>query len=95
VSDGEGGWVRTMTPVGSLVGSLQPADQTVVEQTVSAAERAEVRWQLFCDPGTDVRRDDVLVIAGVDYRVVSVVRWEASSVLDHMLCNLEQVQRGT
>lgn len=104
VSDGAGGWVEQWTQVGELTGSLQPS--TGSEQTAGDTERAEVGWRFYCDPGSDVARDDVLVFAGdVRYRVTHVVRWQAADsasspwagvvgALDHDVAHLDEVQTG-
>jgi hypothetical protein len=63
VPDGQGGFPETPVVVGTIDGSLQPL--FTAKTKAGEAERAEFRWQFYCDPGTDLRRDDMVVVVAV------------------------------
>lgn len=91
-SDGQGGWVASGSPVGTVTGSLQPA--SAAETAAADQERTEARWSLYTDPAPGVVVDDVLVGHGRTLRVVVVLEWEATGPADHARVDLVEVQHG-
>lgn len=75
-----------------VTGSLQPAG--AAESTAADREEAEARWIFYCDPGSDITRDDELTNTGRRFRVIAIAEWDADSTIDHMRVDLEQIQVG-
>lgn len=104
VLDGDGGAPATLTTVGTVEGSLQPAG--AAEEVVADQQRTVARWALYLDPDDDVRRDDELTLTHVRnrswvpvttppaFRALSVGRWWAVGAVDHAAVQLEEIQRG-
>lgn len=92
-SDGAGGWIEAWSTVGTVVGSLQPAGAAETER--GDRELAEHRWVFYCDPDSDLARDDRLTVDDQTCVVLSVARWYANSAIDHWAAQLEERQEGT
>lgn len=61
-SDGQGGWGRAYTPMGTVSGRIRPATST--EREVALQEQRHITHVLYIEPGTDLQRGDLVIYSG-------------------------------
>ncbi len=87
--DGQGGWAIGYTELGGIAGRLRPAGAS--EQTVADQQQAKVTHVLYCAADEDIRRGDLVSVAGVTVEVVAVR--EPSHMGHHLECDCAEIQQ--
>ena len=86
----QGGFTHVDAGQGAFPARLSPA--TVRDRELGGEDAARATHALYMDAGRDVVRNDVVTVAGADYKVVGLL---PPSKAHHLKVLLEQVQKGT
>ena len=70
VSDGQGGWRKTWSSLGTFAGRLRPASSS--EREVATMQQREVSHVLYALASEDIARGDQVVADGVTVKVLAV-----------------------
>jgi len=88
-SDGQGGWIVSMSNVGTIRGRLRPASSE--ERSVAAQEQRRLSHVFYCAAGEDICRGDCLSADGITVEVLAVR--EPSRAGHHLECECYETQR--
>ena len=70
LADGQGGWINSLSTVGTVRGRMRPTSST--ERVTAQGEEQKVDYVLYTLAGEDVEKGDIILIGDLSTEVVAV-----------------------